>query len=173
MAAHPDGSFIVVWEEGDDSPPVKIFGQRFRADGAPLGEFIVTEDDIWAPKVAALPNGGFVVAWTHAGDIRAQLFSPSGSTLGGPFPVSEPSSQYRYGTGLATSLDGVWVAVWASEWNTPGAVIQARLFEADGTALGPEFVVSRSRWGRWVDSPNVAMSPAGDFVVAWETYDGK
>jgi hypothetical protein len=67
-----DGSFQVAWESaGQDGSGAGIFARRFAADGTPREpEFQVNTYTTGAqslPRVAADPNGNFVVAWQSAG----------------------------------------------------------------------------------------------------------
>src|SRR5207244_81739 len=62
-----NGTFVVVWQSADKSGS-GIYGQGFAAGGAKLGgEFRVnttTAKDQLLPSIAALSDGGFLVAWT-------------------------------------------------------------------------------------------------------------
>ena len=63
-----DGSIVIVWEaHGPDGDASGIYGRRYDAGGAPLGnEFLVNAfTSGWqnSPSIAALHGGGFVVTW--------------------------------------------------------------------------------------------------------------
>ncbi len=67
-----DGGFVVTWtSDGQDGDSLGIYGQRFGADGNALGdEFRVnlfTTGPQFAPDVAGLADGSFVVTWTATG----------------------------------------------------------------------------------------------------------
>lgn len=75
ITALPDGGFVITWADyshgiggaSGDSSDMAIKAQEFTADGNKLGgEILVntaTQNDQRNPQTAALPDGGFVVAW--------------------------------------------------------------------------------------------------------------
>ncbi len=75
ITAFPDGRFVITWIDfshgiggaSGDSSDMAIKAQAFTADGSKLGgEILVntaTQNDQRNPHTAALPDGGFVVAW--------------------------------------------------------------------------------------------------------------
>ena len=75
VAALPQGGFVVVWDStAGVGATGEILGQRFSADGTKTGgEFSLarlgplstptSSQGRWTPKVATIPNVGFVVAW--------------------------------------------------------------------------------------------------------------
>ena len=90
VAMFANGSFVVVWQSAaQDGSGLGMYGQRFLADGAPLGgEFLVNSftagDQKWS-AVATFSDGSFVVAWTSAGQdgsgqgVFAQRFNNDGT----------------------------------------------------------------------------------------------
>src|SRR5688572_31726976 len=68
VAADADGDFVIVWESiGQDGDDEGVYGQRYAADGTPLGaEFQVNTETIGPqsePDVAMDDAGNFVVVW--------------------------------------------------------------------------------------------------------------
>ena len=67
VAADASGNFVVTWQGGGLGAAFEVFGQRYVADGTPLGsEFRVntyTTSYQTSPAVAADPVGNFVVVW--------------------------------------------------------------------------------------------------------------
>ena len=64
-----NGSFIVTWtSNGQDGADYGVYGQVFDADGTPDGtEFLINSQTVGGqghPSVVALPQGGFVAAWS-------------------------------------------------------------------------------------------------------------
>jgi hypothetical protein len=132
----------------------------------------------YAPTVAALPGGEFVVAWNQQStenpnfyDVYVQRLDANHVPLGAPQLVV-PNSSPRGLTVVADSQGNVTVV-----WNDFG--IQARRFAADLTPLGT--------WTR-IDQPgayggsfnlvdgsfDATMNAEGDLAVAWRVfrYDG-
>ena len=95
VAAASGGGFVVVWQsDGQDGEGSGVYGQRFGADGAPLGsEFrinTVTPGDQSNPAIGTNVAGAFTVAWDTIGQesqegdpdgIYARRFSENGSPV--------------------------------------------------------------------------------------------
>jgi hypothetical protein len=85
------------------------------------GEVLVnTETGSWqyTPVVAALPSGGFVMAWgddsgmggdAEASSIKAQVFDADGNKLGGEILVNTAPAQGQYAPAIAALPDGGFV----------------------------------------------------------------
>jgi len=90
----PDGSFVVVWEEPDleNGGSDSIFGQRFSAQGLPLGSvFRVNEvpSGSRGPAIASDPRGNFVVIWRAAAGITmSRLYHADGTPAGRPVALT-------------------------------------------------------------------------------------
>lgn len=92
VAMLPDGRFVVVWadENGADSDGKGIFGQRFSAAGAPLGdEFRVnstTLGDQERPQIDFGPNTDFVGVWEGPDNdgkgVYSRRYDVNGNPLG-------------------------------------------------------------------------------------------
>ena len=96
ITALPDGGFVITWTDyshgiggaSGDSSYTAIKAQAFTADGSKLGgEILVntaTQNHQRNPQTAALPDGGFVVAWednSQDGDTE-DFFLPWNEALG-------------------------------------------------------------------------------------------
>ena len=72
VTALNDGGFVVTWSSyGQDGSGYGIYGQRYAADGTPVGsEFRAntsTSSNQVYSSVTALNDGGFVVTWSSYG----------------------------------------------------------------------------------------------------------
>jgi hypothetical protein len=91
ISADTSGNFVVVWNSiTQDGSSYGVFGQRFAANGAPLGpEFRVntyTTNGQSAPDVGADASGNFVVLWTSDGQ-DGSSFGVFGQRYGPIVPV--------------------------------------------------------------------------------------
>jgi hypothetical protein len=165
------GNFIIVWQSGlQDGSDEGIYAQRFHPDGVKRGgEFRVNTKlegpQTW-PKVAANANGQFVVVWTDEG-IYARTFSPDGIALEPAFQVSDQNE----GGSPSVKVDasGDFVIAWASDALVEGNYeVFVKQLSAGGSVHGTQQVANTF-------SPNeqsasaIAISPEGDFVVAWHS----
>ena len=178
-----DGGFVVVWEsDGQDGSSYGIYGQRYSADGFPVGEeFQVnthTDSHQRLPSVASLSDGGFVVVWDsylqessgdpiYAEGIYAQRYGADGSRVGGEFHVNtviEGSQSYPFVAGLS---DGGFVVTWQSQQgNEIGLYCQ--IYGFDGTPINGEIEVVSNNGG--FPYPSIAGLSNGGFVVIWESH---
>lgn len=183
VAMHADGSFVVVWQSADqDGSGFGIFGQRFASDGSPIGsEFpvnVYTINGQRDARVAATPAGGFIVTWTSAGQdgsgdgVYLRRFDSAGSPASGDVLVNTRTSDKQENSALAVDALGRALVAWTG-WSQDGsgAGIFAQLFDAAGAPLGGEFRVNDVTAGNQT-AVAVAVDPAGDFVVSWQS-DGQ
>jgi len=182
------GGFVVTWSlpihedgSGNGGPfPSQIMARIYDAGGAPLGnEFRANtgiENSQVDSRVAALPNGGFVIAWEEfeAGTIRieAQIFNAAGAKVGGELVLhtlsqtgSNELSDYRL-TALATgSVLVSWVQRFAE--NPDVYAILGRVLAPDGT-MGATMYLVAATFGA---THEMAALPGGGFVLTADTLD--
>jgi hypothetical protein len=140
-----------------------------------------------SPVVTTLANSNVVVAWasfnqaapTSMQDVYAQVLSPAGQKVGGEFQVNQFISYNQRDPAVAALSDGRFVLAWVSEQqrsldaasDTAGASgtasvdVYARIFAANGTPVGAEFLVNTS--SNYCSSPHVAAASGGKFMVVW------
>ena len=138
-----DGSVVVVWASfGQDGSMFGVYGQRLSSAGALIGtEFQVnstTDNNQRTPSVAALSNGGFVVAWVN-------------ERLAGSRPNVDENGRNTYGS--AGVIPDYRVQVYG------------RLYNASGVSVGDEFVMSSD--SQISANPVVQGLSGGKFTVAW------
>jgi hypothetical protein len=170
------GRTVVVWDSWkQDGDSWGVYGQRFAADGDPLGgEFAVnttTSGNQTIPAVAAAA-GSFVVAWqadaTVGTEVVARRFDASGSPVGSEFVINSSASGNQEMPRVAVDGNGRFMVVWQGR-DGSGAGVFGRVYGADGAPLGAEFVVNTTTASSQ-GSPDVAGFAAGGFVVVWESY---
>jgi Ca2+-binding RTX toxin-like protein len=152
IAALAGGGFIVVWRDasqlGGDDSGTSIKGQLLDAQGNFVGgEFLINTSifiDQSAPAVAALPDGGFMVAWEdrsqNGGDtslsaITAQTFSHTGAKVGGEFLVNTSTHGDQLTPSVAAGADGHILVAWQDLANPAGG-IRGQLYLQGNEVLG-------------------------------------
>jgi Ca2+-binding RTX toxin-like protein len=124
MVALATGNFVLVWTDavGDGSGST-VRARLYGADATALGsEFVIPalrSGDQYDGHVTALPDGGFVVAWTSGSraegqTVRAQQFDANGLALGDEIQVN-PGGSGHYGPSIATLTDGSVAIAWTDE----------------------------------------------------------
>jgi hypothetical protein len=186
VAVGATGDFVVVWEDYDEAsdPYLRIRGRRFEGDGTALGEIEVSGGAGYAngrPRVAAGPDGEFVVAWTayyyadrvKRDDVHAQRFAADGTPLGPSFVVNSHLPGDQFAPDVAIDAAGHFIVAWTSQsygghhdqdGDLSGVFAQA--FARDGGPLGGEIQVNTFTTGLQ-SQPAVGVDPTGEFVVTW------
>jgi hypothetical protein len=180
VAMDPAGDFVIAWQSALQQSDIKygIYAQRYNSAGvAQGGEFHVNTTinvgDQTAPSAAMDANGNFVIAWQSAGasgtnfNIEAQRFNNTGGMVGSEFQVNSTTSGGETAPSVAEDSAGDFVVAWqhASGTNTN---IEAQRYNSSGVAQGTQFQVNSTTANNEVN-PAVAMDPAGDFVVTWQS----
>jgi Ca2+-binding RTX toxin-like protein len=145
------GRFLVTWT--DYSRPTEdadVRGQIFNNDGTRSGgEFLIhaeTRGFQLDSKIAALPDGGFVVAWQNLSarmdNLLAQVFNAAGAPKGPEFAVDLPSSNLEMEPTITVLQDGRFVVSFVD-----GGDVRAQIFDPRegatyfaGTALRDQHV---------------------------------
>jgi len=191
VAVDADGDFVLSWwsygSTGTDSSDSSVQARRYDPSGNPLGPemqvntYTTSYQDI--PAIASEPGGDFVVVWTSFGSsgsdgsynsIQGRRFTASGVPLGAEFQVNTYTTGFQYAPDVARDAVGNFLVVWRSSGSSgsdsDGTSIQARLYDASGSPLGPDFQVNSETSGAQA-APAVAADPQGTFVVVWKGYD--
>ena len=172
-----------------DTPALAVF-----EGGGDSGEFAITGNATTAisehdPAVAALADGGYVVAWYESGatslDVVAQRFDAAGQ----PLPAFRVSAddlsdlQNDQQPSVAQLANGNLVFAWLNSDGLTGMPqLVGRMFDADGTALTQEFELAIPSTGSFALYPQVApfgegfvatwsAAPAGQFAIFGQVFD--
>jgi RTX calcium-binding nonapeptide repeat (4 copies) len=179
VAALSNGRFVVVWDDQIAQQDHDIHAQIFNSNGSKWGgttEFAVTAAATYdtEPSVTALANGGFIVSWSKRGgggfDIKAQVFDANGDTSGADFLINTTTTGHQTQSTLAGLPDGRFVAAWRDSSQTggdaSGDAIRARVFNADGSNPGAEFLVNTTTTSDQSE-PSITVLADGRFVIGW------
>ena len=127
-----NGGAVAAWQsQGQDADSTGgwgIFGQRFDTAGEKFGsEFQVntfTEEDQRLPQIAAMPDGGFFIAWMSDGqvasgmDVMGQRYDVQGDPVGAELFINVVTNSYQRNPSPAALNDGsVLVAFHADDWD--------------------------------------------------------
>ncbi len=182
VAALDDGGWLVTWaSDNGDGSGYNIYQQRYGADGAPDGAEqqvnTYATDDQSFPSAIGLPDGGWVVTWTSAGQdgsgdgIYQRRYNADGSIHGGEGRVNTHTSLSQNRSSVTVLSDGSWVVTWVSEdQDGSGFGIYQQHFNPDGSASGTEQRVN-SYTSLSQDLPSVTALHYGGWVVTWQSQD--
>jgi hypothetical protein len=125
VAGLANGGFVVKWnyEDGRFGPAKShVFARRYNARGVASGDpfranTVPVIQDLRS-SLAALDDGGFVVAWesqrfTHV-DVFGQRYGAAGLPIGRAFQLNSPQATNQLHPALAGLTNGNFVATWDS-----------------------------------------------------------
>jgi hypothetical protein len=148
VATLANSNVVVVWASFNQAGPgslLDVYGQVLTPAGKKVGgEFLINQFTAFnqrSPAVAALKNGGFVVAWVS--EQQRSAFN-----LGGMDNVN----------GSPPALVG-----------SPSVDIYAQFYNNSGVAQGTNFLVNTDN--NTCANPGVAVASDGNFMVTWSGRD--
>ena len=183
VAGLEDGRFVVVWSEsGSDGPSDGVRARVFEASGVAAGDaFQVnteTSGNQNAPSVAALSDGGFIIAWqsSDAQDgsmygVFAQRYSADATSVGPEFQVNTTIFGSQGTPAVGSMPDGGFVIAWNSDngTTTDFDVIQAQRYDRNGDRVGTEVQIHDDLRADQ-SHPAIAVATTGAFMLGWESY---
>lgn len=173
----PDGEFIIVWEDwrndwGD------IYGQRFSANGTPIGANFKVNDDLggtqYGASIACDSLGNFVVVWMDGRngnwDIYGQRYNNLAIPQGNNFRVNDDlGTRIQWAPSVAVAPNGDFIVTWEDQRYDSLNDIYAQRYNSSGNRIGVNFMVNDIS-ERAQNSPVVAVSRNGAFIIAWADY---
>lgn len=177
VAIDARGNFVVAWES-TIAGSYEIRARRFDARGAALSAELAVNAEIAssqrAPALAMTADGAFVVAWRSNLDgsleVRARRFDPSGKPASDELSVNTTRVGDQVAPSVAIAHDGSFVIAWENSFDN-GYDIRARRFDAQGTAKTDELAIQPAA-GTQQFAPALAMAKNGNFLIAWQTFEG-
>jgi Ca2+-binding RTX toxin-like protein len=199
IAALDGGGFVLTWTDGSmtgaDTSFTAVRGQRFEADGDPVGsEFLVntvTNRVQTASSVVGLPGGGFAVVWQdespqgvfngmtsredRGSDIAVQIFDSSANKVGAQQVVDNttPSPTYFFGEtgGRVTAHNPVAVLLPSGKiavaWTDSwDGYIKTRQLNLDGTPATGVQIVGEA-FGTVAPAPAIVALADGGYAISW------
>jgi Ca2+-binding RTX toxin-like protein len=164
VVALEGGGFVIAFTSPDGGG-TGIRAQRFDALGAKSGSEIAVNatvaGDQYHARTAALPGGGFLVAWIDVQAIRGQIFDSSGQKVGGEFDVVASNTS---APSLATLASGNVVVAYIV-----AGELMAKILTPAGAVAVSEFQVNTSTPGSQ-SLASIAVLPTGEFLITWRDY---
>lgn len=193
-----DGGTAAVWTSYEPDRTFDIRARSFDKDGiARSADFIVNATNSISdsnPEITGLADGRFLVTWDYATgrfngpsedrDVLGRIISADGSVLNDEIAINSTTDFVQSGAHIHALANGGFVATWESQENFNVSIgprgtvstsdeegVRARLFDANGVALGSDFLVNAGVTDE-VYSPTVTELADGRLVFAWATSAG-
>lgn len=195
VTALTNGNFVVAWQDargsvtgsGDDTSDLGVRAKIYDRSGNEVtGDFSVNTSTFgrqFAPKIAALSGGGFVIVWQtedagadgSGSAIMAQIYDDSGNAVGDNFVVNTTANLEQIEPSVAALGDGGFVVTWTdtSQNTDPNVLYEVRgqVFGADGSKIGDEFTANRAAADNQ-STPAIAATSDGGVIIAWKDVSG-
>jgi hypothetical protein len=176
VAGLAGGGFVVIWIDQNGSG-IGIYGQRYDANGMPVGDVFsvrtFTNTNQVAPAVAALTDGGFIVAWQSLDEdgsgfgIYAQRYAADGGFVGPEFRVNTYTDNDQSQPAVAGLVDGGFVVSWTSKGqidNDETDALYGQRFRSSGRPVGGEFLIDEVYGSQ---PASILGLTDGKFVIVW------
>lgn len=180
VAALKDGSFVVAWQSADqDTSGIGVYARIYSTNSAVYNsEFLVNTNitgDQAAPFVAALQDGGFIIAWASANQdsdgygVFAQRYYANGKRYGLEFRANQNVTNSQYRAQVAGLTDGGYVIIWRSDnQDGSGAGIYGQIYNSNNSVRKSEFRVNVET-SLDQKTPFVLALTDGRFLVLWQS----
>lgn len=166
------GGYVVTWDsivpsgQPGDPAAIGVFFQAFNAAGARTGAETQVSGAGYSQRIAALPDGGFVVTWTQQLDypwstVQARQFDASGQAQG---PARTLDQDLDASVASVVGTDGGFIAVWRAYNDGGAATIAIQSFDADGGRLGETIHIPRDGDRTY---PEIVALADGGFALVW------
>jgi hypothetical protein len=146
---------------------VQFIGSEFQVNTTTAGL-------LYSPEITALADGRFVVTWESyedGWDIRGRIYNADGRAAGEDFLVNTTTADHQFSPQITALADGGFVVTWTSVEGTSGWDIRGRIYNADGRAAGPDFLVNTTTADHQGGAQITALAD-GRFVVTWPSAEG-
>ena len=175
-----DGRFVFAWESFPTARNSNITAHIYNADGTTSGDdFVANTTDAVSerlPTITALTGGRFVVSWdsettSRDFDVRARIYGADGKPVAKDFQVNTTTAESQQNSTVEGLTDGRFVVAWESHAGiSTDPEIRARIYGANGKAVGTDFVVNSSPTYEMA-APAVSALSGGRFVVTWDSSE--
>ena len=173
IAVGLNGTFAITWSDYRGTSYYNIYCRLFDASGNPLDTAFRVDDYYDAGheySSITATDSGFAVVWydyrNGDSDIYLQLLDTLGGLKGANVMVNGITTDYQYYPNAARIGQGFVVTWW--DQRSGGQEIYARRYNANGDAIGTEFVVNdNSGYSRY--EPKACGTDSG-FTITWYDY---
>jgi Ca2+-binding RTX toxin-like protein len=162
------GYTLVTWIDADLTNPANriVMGKILQSNGTPLTSDIPlvvsnSASSFSTPSVAAMPGGGFAIAWNTATGLMVQSFGQNLSPQSAPIIVSNVASSTA---DLVSLSNGNFAVTWHANGN--GSDIFLSIYTPAGALVFAPSVVNTTLVGNQTD-PSITSLTNGNFVIVW------
>jgi hypothetical protein len=172
-----DDAAVAIYEGRGAGDRHGVFLRRFDAQGSPTTPPQLVNQTVAGEQfhavVAAMPTGGFVVAWEGRGvgdreGVFARWFDTSGVATTGEVRINQTAGGRQSHPHIAIASGGTATFVWHGVGFGDFDGVFARRFSATGVALGNELLVNTTT-AREQAFGDIALAGDGTALVTWSS----
>ncbi|WP_137156340.1 calcium-binding protein [Rhizobium sp. FKL33] len=185
ITALANGGFVVSWTSGNEANVyMKVYdslGNEVLDEETPASD----TNGNYQPysEITTLTDGGFVITWMEFSsnyEIYAKQYAADGTEVTSKTLVSSgSSSNEEYYPGVIALANGGYAIAWFHVDSARRYLIQLRIFDADGNAVGDVLSTSALNGSSEIYNnentnryPEITELANGDIVVAWTSSNG-
>jgi Ca2+-binding RTX toxin-like protein len=183
VAALADGGYVVAWQSlNQDAVGLYnggIYAQRYDAGGVAVGTETrintTTANDQFAPSIAALAGGGYIICWQSSGQdgsgagIYAQRYDAAGSAVGTETRINTYTSGDQTAPCVAALHDGGYIVTWQSNLQDGSSTgIYVQRYDSAGATVGGEILVNTTTADAQAN-PAITVLANGGYVITWQS----
>lgn len=183
MAMDPSGNFVICWCDNRNGDDGDIYAQRYNGSGDTLSSNFRVNDDVgtswqWKPSVSMDTSGNYIICWKDirrgSWSIYAQRYDSSNHSQGGNFKIKVDNDnifRQQWNSSVSMDASGNFVISWEDNYcwdDSTGNDIYAQRYNRLGEPLGMNFRVDSDVIGAGQETPCVAKSRSGNFLVCFE-----
>ncbi len=176
-----NGGFVATWLTSRAGSGVDIAVRVYDAAGQAVSPELLANTHLtnsqYAPSVADLADGGFVVTWGSSGQdadgsagVYGQRYTANGQVVGSEFQVNTYTPDTQSTPSVSGLPNGGFVVTWQSNTQDGGEYgIYGQVYDAAGQPSGSEFQVNTYTSDLQTSSFVTSLSDGG-FMVTWQSY---
>lgn len=191
VTALAGNKFVVTWQDQSGTAPdaagTQVRARVMNGDGTAVtaSDFIInttTATDQFAPTIASLSDGRFVVTWfdsslaggdTSLTQVRGRVMNADGTpSTANDFLINTTTTGNQQNPTVAALANGRFVVAWADTSatapDTSASQIRGRVMNGDGTAFTAVDFIINTTTAAGQSAPMVATLSDGRFVVTWQ-----
>lgn len=167
-----NGRLLLVWTfTTAQSTGTQAAMRIFNADGTAATAELPLPAQLSSLDAAALPDGGFVIAWADGevpdsqDSVRTRVFNADASLRRADLAVPSVAGADARDPAVTALADGRFVLAWERISDVTASQVEAQLYTASGAAVSAPLLAGEA--GTFFAHPAIAALPDGGFALAW------